>query len=93
MDLTFEQSIKVAINSLTEGIIDKGTAMAVIEDAAHNCCIDCMEAALQVSMKRDYPLDSVTCEEVTKLYQEKNMILQCEDGHVMGMYRENFCNT
>ena len=37
----------------------------------------------------EYPLDTTTLEEAQKLHTEKGMILLCEDGHVIDMFREN----
>lgn len=37
----------------------------------------------------EYPLDTMTLEEAQRLHTEKGMILLCEDGHVVGMFREN----
>lgn len=39
--LTFEESVMVAINSLSEGVVDKQEAIKIIENAACGKCFAC----------------------------------------------------
>lgn len=107
MKLTFVDTVKLAVNSLVEGLLEKQAAIDMIVDAAHNCSIDCREKVREdlrntfTSLKRTideevtnmmndgYPLDKITVEEAERLHDDKGMILLCEDGHVMEIYREN----
>lgn len=108
MPLVLRDAIKVALNSLTEGVIDKALATQIIEEAMNNNCSDCKEKVendliaclmtlekaideemqILINMNDKYPLDCLHPDEAIRLFEEKNMILHCEDGHILGMYRE-----
>lgn len=88
MNLSLTDTIKLAVNSVSEGIMEKHAAVAMIEDAAHNHCIDCQEGYILLNSIEDYPLDTLSLEDAQKLFKDKNMVFHCEDGHVLGMYRQ-----
>lgn len=56
-------------------------------------CLLTIEMAVEgesqnIDIENEYPLDSMKVVDAMKLYNQKGMILYCEDGHVLGMYRE-----
>lgn len=53
--LTFNETVKLAINSLVEGIVDKNTAIDMIEIAAHNRCVGCKREMEKIFVMGDEP--------------------------------------
>jgi hypothetical protein len=101
--LTFNETVKLAINGLVDGVTDKTTAVQMIEDAAHNMCVEVtskLRKDLEVTLMTleravvdeintfIYPLDTMTIDDAVRIHNEKGVVLECEDGHVKGIYHE-----
>lgn len=108
MHVTLRDTLKVTVNSISEGLIDKSAAIEMLENAVQKNCIDCREKAINdltvclmtlenaiveeskvsiIDLNSEYPLDSMLLKDAVILNEHKKMILHCEDGHVLGMYR------
>lgn len=108
MQVKFNEALRIAVNSLSEGIIDKHSAIEMVENAANGRCDECgdktatdlsvclmtLERAVDdeidkiINMDEEYPLDSMMVEDAVRLHDKKGMVLHCEDGHILGIYKE-----
>jgi len=103
--LTFTDTALMVINSVEEGVMDKATAVARIEEAAEKKCAEYAAKVmkdLQVSLmaleraveefegvSNPFPLDTMTVEQAQDIYKNKGMLLLCNDGHVINVFRES----
>ena len=102
--LSFNDTVRIVLNSFEEGLIDKLGAIQMIEDAAHNQCVDCEDlhnclSTIQRAMEEtvegimegtfSHPLDFISINEALQMNEDKDIIFPCEDGHVIGVFQEN----
>jgi hypothetical protein len=98
--LTFDETVRVAVNSVSEGLIDRVTAINMINKAADELVnyLECSLAAALMTLERAvddykksnelYPLDEMTTDEAIDLYIADEMLLHCRDGHAVAMFKE-----
>lgn len=99
-NLSFDETVRVAVNSVAEGLMDRPSAIKMIEDAAAEIVGD-LESSLQAAVATlekaveeylrvnvEYPLDEITLEDASNLYQKKDVLLYCRDGHAVAMFKE-----
>jgi len=90
MKLGMKDTVRLVVNSLADGIMDKKDACAMLEDAIATYCKECSESRIMID-SGEYPFDSMTVADAERLYSEKGFITLCEDGHVVGIYKERGC--
>ncbi|MDP4092575.1 MAG: hypothetical protein Q8920_04370 [Bacillota bacterium] len=83
-----------AINALSSAI--KNRCLGCIKDYCMNGITDALELYSDTSeigsesnTDSEYPLDSITYSNATILFAKKGMVFQCENGHVLGIYKSN----
>lgn len=90
MKLGMKDTVRLVINSLTDGVMDKKDACTALEEAIEDYIQDCSKARLAV-MDEGYPFDAMALEDAERLYLDKGFVTLCEDGHVIGVYKERGC--
>lgn len=86
MENVILDSIKLALNSVIEGLITKKGAIETIENAMSLTCCKCSDENMVLNKQQEYPLDSISCGDAAILYFEKGLIFNCESGHVTGVF-------
>ncbi len=98
--LTFEETVRMAINSVGEGLMNRQEAIRMIEDAAGQIVGSLESSLLAAVMTLEraveeyreayirHPLDDMTLVDAQSVYETKGMLLYCRDGHAVTMFRE-----
>ena len=87
MKLGMKDTVRLVVNSVSDGIMDKKDACATLEEAIESYIMECSQSRLD-SWDSGYPFDSMTVEAAERLYLDKGFVTLCEDGHVVGIYKE-----
>lgn len=99
--LSFEETVRMAVNSISEGLITRCEAIGTILTASSELTED-LERSLQSAVMtldravEDFysaevaacPLDAITIEEADNIYKQKDMLLFCRNGHALTMFKE-----